>query len=344
MLTREERDEIKIEYTRVKKAHPDLNKLMMSEYTKVFDSYVAFYLFCNGTPQPTCEICGTPVSIAWRLPRRCITHANYSAETAYTHHRLISEVPGVYKPWEGELALSDHVEIWCDRHGWYRQIIRSRVAGLGCQKCYLEDKRGKYRIDHDQYMSEFKRIHGDRYDYSRVVFSGAETKIEIGCPDHGYFWQAANVHRSGHGCMACAREVSIPRLIERAMANLKPGKTKDTKPELAFKVYLDARDIAYDHQYTVRFHIPGQPKESRATYDFHIPSKNLIVEIDGEYWHTSHAQARRDKFKTHLALSAGYLILRISDLDMRFELIDATIEEIKSHNTKLIESREGKLR
>lgn len=46
-------------------------------------------------------------------------------------------------------------------------------------------------------------VHGTKYDYSRVVYSTAKTKVLIGCSTHGDFLQTPNNHLSGKGCSAC---------------------------------------------------------------------------------------------------------------------------------------------
>ena len=51
---------------------------------------------------------------------------------------------------------------------------------------------------------------------------------------------------------------------------------KDTKIEKKMKELLDALNINYVFQHSVK---------NIATVDFYIPEKNLIIECDGCYWH-----------------------------------------------------------
>jgi hypothetical protein len=57
------------------------------------------------------------------------------------------------------------------------------------------------------------------------------------------------------------------------------GKKIDTKPELDFKSVLDRLGIEYVHPYSVDM------GDRFASVDFFLPEKDLLVEIDGEYWH-----------------------------------------------------------
>lgn len=55
------------------------------------------------------------------------------------------------------------------------------------------------------FVAESKRLHGDKYDYSRTVYKGKASKVEIICPVHGVFEQVASDHLRGHGCNACSK-------------------------------------------------------------------------------------------------------------------------------------------
>lgn len=48
-------------------------------------------------------------------------------------------------------------------------------------------------------------MHGDRYDYSGVVYNGAKTVVSIGCIVHGRFSQTPQDHLKGSGCPRCAK-------------------------------------------------------------------------------------------------------------------------------------------
>ena len=50
----------------------------------------------------------------------------------------------------------------------------------------------------------FKKIHGDKYDYSKVDYQGNNTEVTIVCPEHGEFKQLPKTHKRGNGCQQCA--------------------------------------------------------------------------------------------------------------------------------------------
>ena len=55
-------------------------------------------------------------------------------------------------------------------------------------------------------IARFKEKHGDRYDYSKVVYTKMHDKVEIICHKHGSFFQEPHSHLRGYGCPKCAIE------------------------------------------------------------------------------------------------------------------------------------------
>ena len=48
-----------------------------------------------------------------------------------------------------------------------------------------------------EFIYEARKVHGDKYDYSRVVYESSVKKVCIICPEHGEFWQVPNNHLFG---------------------------------------------------------------------------------------------------------------------------------------------------
>ena len=78
-------------------------------------------------------------------------------------------------------------------------------------------------ISPEEFVVRAKKVHGDKYDYTRSAYVGATAKVEILCPIHGYFWQIADGHLHGAGCPDCgwiqrakSRALSTDEFLERA--------------------------------------------------------------------------------------------------------------------------------
>lgn len=55
----------------------------------------------------------------------------------------------------------------------------------------------------ENFINKAVNIHGNKFDYSKVVYIGNKTKTTIICPTHGEFLQRPNDHLSGYGCKKC---------------------------------------------------------------------------------------------------------------------------------------------
>ena len=66
---------------------------------------------------------------------------------------------------------------------------------------------------HWWFLLKAKRLHGEKYDYSRVVYKGCLIKIIIICPIHGPFEQTPNGHLKGYGCKKCGWEQKIANML-----------------------------------------------------------------------------------------------------------------------------------
>ena len=62
------------------------------------------------------------------------------------------------------------------------------------------------------FIKKAKQVHGDKYDYSKVIYINNSTKVCIICPKHGEFWQTPNDHLDGHGCKWCKNEIVSKKL------------------------------------------------------------------------------------------------------------------------------------
>lgn len=111
------------------------------------------------------------------------------------------------------------------------------------------------------------------------------------------------------------------------------GRFKDTSLEIKMEQYLVQHDLAYHKQYRI---------DDRGSwlYDFYLPGLNLLLETDGEYFHSkSKKQINRDEIKQNIAIRNGFRFLRISDKDWRPELIfEDDVTQIM-HSDRLLHRR-----
>ena len=97
------------------------------------------------------------------------------------------------------------ITIICPIHGEFTQVPQNHIRlKCGCRKCGREIAKSKVnKYDTVYFLKQVKKIHGNKYDYSKIQCFNATDKVEIICPVHGKFKQNANQHLNGHGCPKC---------------------------------------------------------------------------------------------------------------------------------------------
>lgn len=105
--------------------------------------------------------------------------------------------------------------ITCKEHGDFEQKpLEHLIRKVGCKKCAK-----CYSYTTNEFIEKASKIHSNRYEYSKSVYSTTMRKLIITCKVHGDFNQTPNEHLAGRGCKQCA--------------NLKNGFTKDKFIETA---------------------------------------------------------------------------------------------------------------
>jgi very-short-patch-repair endonuclease len=95
--------------------------------------------------------------------------------------------------------------ITCSMHGDFPQTPNSHLSGSGCPKCIGRRKTT------EEFIIQVKKIHGDKYNYDKVVYEKANKKVEIFCSvtGHGYFKITPTNHLTGNGCEKCGKKQYI---------------------------------------------------------------------------------------------------------------------------------------
>lgn len=96
------------------------------------------------------------------------------------------------------------IEVLCRKHGSSFQILKNLFKGHGCKKCGNENTADGQRKNIKDVIDDFKKSHGDKYDYSNFRHINNREKSEIICPHHGSFYQNYRTHSIGHGCPSCS--------------------------------------------------------------------------------------------------------------------------------------------
>jgi hypothetical protein len=97
------------------------------------------------------------------------------------------------------------VRMRCKVHGIFQQKAYSHLQGYGCKKCGSLATIAAHKLTQEDVLQRFANVHGEKYDYSLVQYSGWMKKVIIGCSEHGKFIQAVGNHMAGQGCPKCCK-------------------------------------------------------------------------------------------------------------------------------------------
>lgn len=149
----------------------------------------------------------------------------------------------------GEVDDKKRYPIICRKCGTlFYQTIGNHLSGQRCPQCY-----GKHLKTTEEFINDAKKVHGDRFDYSKVEYVNSKTKVCIICQEHGEFWQTPNDHLKGKSCSRCQNS-----FLEREIS-----------------LMLQENNINFKQH--CRFSWLG-----RQSLDFYLPDYNVAIECQGE--------------------------------------------------------------
>jgi len=122
-------------------------------------------------------------------------------------------------------------------------------------------------------------------------------------------------HKGNKNAIGFRSKESKQKMSESNLVRIQnhPGPYKNTKPELAMKKLLNELNIPFIHQFRV--------KGINHNFDFHISNTNILIEVDGDYYHGNPKKfiklseiqiqwKQRDEKINKLAKTNNYILLR----------------------------------
>lgn len=101
---------------------------------------------------------------------------------------------------------------------------------------------------------------------------------------------------------------------------LNTGKVVRSQLEIDFSLFLEEIDIQYQHSFYI--------KSAHKIFDYYLPDYNILIEIDGDFWHcnplrfpnatckTQQINIKNDQIKNQWAKDNGYKLLRFWEYDI----------------------------
>lgn len=149
------------------------------------------------------------------------------------------------------------VVLLCNKHGKFNQTPKLHLQGQGCPVCGKIKKAESKKISFSEFLRRIKLIHGDKYDYKQIIeFNSIKDSFVIICDKHGKFIQNGKTHMEGSGCPKCNSSKG-EKIILETLKNL--------------NLYFESQKTFDDCK-----------NKTKLRFDFYVPSKNLLIEFDGE--------------------------------------------------------------
>ena len=126
-----------------------------------------------------------------------------------------------------------------------------------------------------EFIEKAKRIHGVKYDYSKVEYVNSTTPVEIICPVHGSFFQTPKSHLRGNGCKKCGYESNSEK-------HKRPNHAEKIKKKWTYKGNIDTEEFIRRAE-----EVHGKKYDySKTEYVNEKTKVCIICPEHGEFWQT----------------------------------------------------------
>jgi len=160
------------------------------------------------------------------------------------------------------------------------------------------------------FIAKAKSIYGDKFDYSKSVYSFSSIPIEIICKIHGSFWQRSDEHFKGNGCPICNRRWTLESFIEKSNV-IHDGKYDyskiiessflgETKLTITCKTHGPFQQKAKDHIRNRGCNLCGRDRMKESQRLTHADFINKSKEIHGNQYDYSKAIYTKTTEKTEI--------------------------------------------
>lgn len=210
-------------------------------------------------------------------------------------------------------------EFTCKRHNiLFRQTPSNHYLAKGCPDC-IKEIVGRDKNSTEEFLKNAKNKHGNKFDYSMVVYKGCRIKVKIICNKHKSVFEQTPASHLQHGCPIC----------------------KESKGEKQIADLLESRNINFirDHKFN------ACKNKHRLRFDFYIPNLNTCIEFDGiqhsvpiKYFGGNdrlELTKYRDSIKNFYCKSNNIPLLRISYKDDIRDTLFAFLGDIYKKNLQV---------
>lgn len=143
----------------------------------------------------------------------CKCSSNYKGDYNFVKDQILNHEPNT--TWKVKDIPTTYttkkdlrISLECKKcHHKVDMLFGNYIRNKGCQGCSDIALANRLSKNLSYFMEKSIEKHGDRYDYSKVVYKMCRDPVEIICEKHGEFWQSPDNHyNKGKGCPKCRNE------------------------------------------------------------------------------------------------------------------------------------------
>ena len=141
------------------------------------------------------------------------------------------------------VSSKNKIKVICPKHGEYFIQPCNYLNGQRCPKCKYEkfsQKKRKYSTN-ESFIEEIKKVHGDKYDYSKVEYTSINKKIIIGYNNKWYKISAGNFLNGSEPKEIAMKQCGLNKRLTTEEFIEKVKKVHGDKYDYSKVKYIDAR-------------------------------------------------------------------------------------------------------
>lgn len=244
-----------------------------------------------------------------------------------------------YYPKDLKSGSNKKILVACDKCGKIRELCKNHSCSL-CHPCAMKSEIVRYHMSQSQKgkkSTEQQRLNlnqkGRKFteEHKRKISKALKGKIrsEEHCKHIGIAKMGIPNPKCGRNMQGKNNPMFGKKHTKRAIEKIRVARCNQVFPlartsiELIVEEQINKYEILYHDQWNLG---------NKFSCDFYCPDMNLIIECDGDYWHSLESTKKRDKAKNAYAKACGISILRLPEHltnNKNFDLIKYLPEEFE---------------
>lgn len=286
-----------------------------------------------------CEICDKEYDTLWSLSSHNVKKHKIKPQETFIKHNLEGKTP------ECKCGCGE-VPTFLGIQKGFRDYIRGHASRINNNWGHNVDAQKKSKDTQRKLYGSGELViwnkgltkeDDERLDYGDKISSNLERNKKISKALKGRKRPQYVLDKLDEGMREYwSKEENKEKQSHKRLLYIKEnGFTVISNLENNFSKLLDNLNIDYYQQFYVR--------EIKSLYDFKIKGKNILIEIDGDFWHcnpkTEHKipviehqknNLIKDKIKTEWCLKNNYILLRFWEDDINNN-VDWVMDELRKH-------------